>query len=296
MDRDAMLSYAAQAYGANQAVLDAINTRENSGRLTFDLNEWDSNAKAGTPSGGGFQFIEPTFNSYAAEAKKANPKAWANVKLDWRNPMAQALAASWAITNGKGSAWSTYQKALADAGAKDARATGRPAAKTAAPAGHGLMANGPAHSVVAGLLPDDSYLKGFLERTAARNATAPASTPATAAPASQVGSGPGPGANYQQINAWAKANFGLVQDPGDSQSTGGKHAKGSYHYAGKADDYGDARNSPQQLMQLAAYARAHPEQFAEFYYNPANFAVINGKIVEGHHEPGHDNHAHVAVK
>ena len=56
-----------------------------------------------------FQFIEPTFNSYAASAKKANPKAWAGLgKLNWHDWRQQALAASWAVAHGHGSAWSTY--------------------------------------------------------------------------------------------------------------------------------------------------------------------------------------------
>lgn len=109
---------AAAAYGTNPELLAAINQREQGGRPGFVVNTWDSNAAAGHPSGGPFQFIEPTFNAYAKQARAANPAAWRGVPAQWRNPYAQALTASWAFANGKGSAWSTYDKALADAGGR----------------------------------------------------------------------------------------------------------------------------------------------------------------------------------
>lgn len=110
------LDTAASAYGFDPEVLASVHRRENSGRLTFDVNNWDSNAAAGTPSGGPFQFIKPTFSAYARQARQANPAAWRGVPMSWRNPKAQALAASWAMANGKGSAWSTFDKAVAEAG------------------------------------------------------------------------------------------------------------------------------------------------------------------------------------
>jgi len=102
---------AAAAYGADPEVLTKIAQKE-SNFQTNAVNDWDSNAKKGTPSKGMFQFIEPTFKSYSAEAKKANPGAWAGLGefnwLDWRQ---QALTTAWAITHGKGSAWATYTAA-----------------------------------------------------------------------------------------------------------------------------------------------------------------------------------------
>lgn len=47
--------------------------------------------------------------------------------------------------------------------------------------------------------------------------------------------------------------FGLRNDPGNSQTTGGRHTPGSPHYAGLAIDYGDARNTKQQLDTFAAW-------------------------------------------
>ena len=102
---------AAAAYGADADVLTKIAEKE-SGFKANAVNDWDSNAKKGTPSKGMFQFIEPTFKAYSAEAKKANPGAWAGLGefnwLDWRQ---QALTTAWAITHGKGSAWATYKAA-----------------------------------------------------------------------------------------------------------------------------------------------------------------------------------------
>lgn len=102
---------AAAAYGADPEVLTKIAQKESNFQANA-VNDWDSNAKKGTPSKGMFQFIEPTFKSYSAEAKKANPGAWAGLGefnwLDWRQ---QALTTAWAITHGKGSAWATYTAA-----------------------------------------------------------------------------------------------------------------------------------------------------------------------------------------
>lgn len=105
------IKQAAAAYGADPEVLTGIAQRESNFQANA-VNNWDSNAKKGTPSKGMFQFIEPTFKSYAAEAKKANPGAWAGLgELNWLDWRQQALATAWAITHGKGSAWATYKAA-----------------------------------------------------------------------------------------------------------------------------------------------------------------------------------------
>lgn len=105
------IAEAAGVYGADPKVMTEIARRE-SNFQTGVVNDWDSNAKKGTPSKGLFQFIEPTFKSYAASAKKAKPEAWANLgELNWLDWRQQALAASWAVANGHGSAWSTYKAA-----------------------------------------------------------------------------------------------------------------------------------------------------------------------------------------
>lgn len=103
------ISQAAQAYGADPQVLTEMARRESSFK-TDVANNWDSNAKKGTPSKGLFQFIEPTFKSMAPKAKAANPKAWEGLgELNWNDWRQQALTAAWAVANGQGSHWSTYK-------------------------------------------------------------------------------------------------------------------------------------------------------------------------------------------
>jgi hypothetical protein len=107
----AYIKEAAGVYGADPNVLEGIAQRESSFQPNA-VNNWDSNAQKGTPSKGMFQFIESTFKSYAAEAKKDKPEAWAGLgELNWLDWRQQALACAWAITHGKGGAWTTYQAA-----------------------------------------------------------------------------------------------------------------------------------------------------------------------------------------
>lgn len=109
----AILQGAAEQYGANANVLDQMTQLESGGRNV--VNTYDSNAQAGHPSAGILQFIPSTFADYSRQARAANPNAWKGVSSDWRDPQAQALATAWAITHGKGSVWSTYQRALSAA-------------------------------------------------------------------------------------------------------------------------------------------------------------------------------------
>lgn len=129
------LDTAAAAYGVNPKLVRAINQREQSGTSNFVINDWDSNAKAGIPSGGPMQYVEATFAGNARRAREANPQAWRGVKLDWKNPYAQALAASWALANGHGKQWSTFDKALQDAGGQLRGAKETRPALSSAPSG-----------------------------------------------------------------------------------------------------------------------------------------------------------------
>lgn len=109
---------AAEAYGADPKVLSEIARRESNFKPDA-VNNWDSNAKKGTPSKGMFQFIEPTFNSMAPKAKAANPKAWEGLgPLNWMDWRQQALTTAWAIKNGQGSHWATYAAAKQTAGSQ----------------------------------------------------------------------------------------------------------------------------------------------------------------------------------
>ena len=113
---DQFIQFAAQAYGADPKVLSEIARRESNFNTGDIANNWDSNAKKGTPSKGMFQFIQPTFQSMAPQAKAANPGAWAGVSENWTDWKAQALTTAWAITHGKGNQWSTFKAAQASAG------------------------------------------------------------------------------------------------------------------------------------------------------------------------------------
>ena len=110
------IQFAAQAYGVNPTLLSEIARRESNFNTGDIANNWDSNAKKGTPSKGMFQFIQPTFQSMMPKAKEANPQAWQGVSENWTDWKAQALTCAWAISSGKGSHWSTYNSALATAG------------------------------------------------------------------------------------------------------------------------------------------------------------------------------------
>lgn len=104
----AFIRQAAGVYGANPDVLTKIAEKESSFKADA-VNDWDINAKNGTPSKGMFQFIKPTFDSYAKQARDANPAAWQGLgDLDWMDWRQQALATAWAIKNGHGSAWATF--------------------------------------------------------------------------------------------------------------------------------------------------------------------------------------------
>jgi hypothetical protein len=51
--------------------------------------------------------------------------------------------------------------------------------------------------------------------------------------------------------------FGLRNDPGTSQTIGGRHTAGSEHYAGRAIDFGTALNSPAQLNAALKWFKKH---------------------------------------
>lgn len=110
------LQFAASAYGVNPQLLSEIARRESNFNTGDVANNWDSNARKGTPSKGMFQFIQPTFQSMMPQAKQANPQAWQGVSENWTDWKAQALTCAWALSSGKGSHWSTFQSALASSG------------------------------------------------------------------------------------------------------------------------------------------------------------------------------------
>lgn len=105
-----MIAQAAAAYGADAPTLMGIAKLE-SGFNPGSVNNWDSNAKRGTPSQGMFQFIRPTFDAFSRQARAADPAAWAGVGGNWLDPKAQALTTAWAITHGHSGDWTTFGRA-----------------------------------------------------------------------------------------------------------------------------------------------------------------------------------------
>lgn len=91
------------------------------------------------------------------------------------------------------------------------------------------------------------------------------------------------------------APFGLTI----TSTTGGQHAKNSYHYRGRAVDFG---GNPKNMAALANYALQHPAQFTEmFYTGPGhpNYFISDGKVLPlSQLDPGlykeHENHVHLA--
>lgn len=81
---------------------------------------------------------------------------------------------------------------------------------------------------------------------------------AAVAPSSRAAAYDGPVAHgWQDLQRIAHNRFGLVNDPGTSQTIGGHHTVGSEHYKGRAIDFGNARNTQHQLNAWMSWARAH---------------------------------------
>ena len=83
-----------QEFGTPAQVLQNMAQLESTERADA-VNQWDSNAKLGTPSGGIMQYIQPTYNQSLAEAQQARPDIFGQWgKQDWMNPEAQIALAS----------------------------------------------------------------------------------------------------------------------------------------------------------------------------------------------------------
>ncbi len=239
---------AAAAYGADPQTLFRMAQLE-SGLRPGVMNDWDSNARKGTPSGGILQFIEPTFAAFSRKAKAANPQAWRGVPQDWMNPRAQALAASWAITNGLGSHWATYDRA------KAGRPAGGPRRKvnlgmTARLAPKAAPVDDRRQQALAFVFAGSPFAAMLAKKQAETPASPKLIRPAAGAQIKVPGN-----IDYKWIQKMGQKLFGLRNDPGDSQTTGGGHSAGSAHYSGLAVDFGTARNSQKQLSAWEAWAR-----------------------------------------
>lgn len=102
----------------------------------------------------------------------------------------------------------------------------------------------------------------------------------------------GPTLGYIEHQA---APFGLTV----TSTTGGKHAPGSYHYQGRAADFG---GPTAKMAALAKFALSHAGQWTEFIYTgPGNpgYSILNGRVIPNSQlDRGlyaeHTNHVHLA--
>lgn len=107
---------AAEYFGVPPALADEIVTRE-SGWKPDAVNNWDSNAKKGTPSAGVSQFIEPTFNKFYDEMAQEHGDLLSTLgPKNWNDPKQQLAVMNWALANGRGGHWSTFGSAKKAAG------------------------------------------------------------------------------------------------------------------------------------------------------------------------------------
>ena len=111
-----------------------------------------------------------------------------------------------------------------------------------------------------------------------------------AGPSVQTGAGVPvrrPGETGQQyLDRVLMAKFGLRHDPGNTQTTGGRHMPGSDHYKGKATDFGDGLNTKAQLLA------------AEKYLNQNAGALGVSQTLYGPDDDpsgGHNDHLHTAT-
>jgi hypothetical protein len=84
-----------------------------------------------------------------------------------------------------------------------------------------------------------------------------------------------------------------------TSTTSGNHVKNSYHYRGRAVDFG---GDPHRMAALQRQALKHPEQFTELFYTgpgAAPYFIKDGKLrplseLDPSVAANHRNHVHAA--
>lgn len=83
--------------------------------------------------------------------------------------------------------------------------------------------------------------------------------------------------------------------PSIGQLTGGKHAPGSYHYQGRAADFGDAGHTVQEMLGLFnAIEQRYGSHLKELFYDKSSHYIKNGRVIRGQFG-GHGDHVHAAL-
>lgn len=283
------------AFGINPQVLQYIGQFE-SNHNPNAVNNWDSNAKAGIPSQGIMQYIQPTFNSFYDQAAAARPDLFQSLgPKDWMNPEQQIATTAWALSQGKGGHWATYDRALSQAGGKLRVPQGQFALESSQNAIQGpLKADTKKLKALNELAEWDPVKYGYKrDKYLASMQQAPQQQ--AAAPDNPYM--PQGGSVMDRMQSFIK-QFGIQFDSSapwhqNPQQGGGQHTAGSHHYGGTAFDIGDARNNPQVLGRVSQYVKQNPQMFNEYFYDPLGWYVKGGKIKQGS-IGGHGDHAHIA--
>jgi len=80
-----------------------------------------------------------------------------------------------------------------------------------------------------------------------------------------------------------------------TSTTGGTHAPGSYHYAGRAFDASNGVNTPEMQSYFLAAAGNWGSKMMELFYDPIGWYIKNGSKVPGA-IGGHSDHVHTAMQ
>lgn len=108
--------------------------------------------------------------------------------------------------------------------------------------------------------------------------------------------------SYRQIEAAIAANYPNIKEVYVTSTTGGTHAKGSYHYLGEAVDYGASTQAAKD--RLAEWLYQFAPHIRELIHTRANgttgWYVKNGqKVSNSFYSPTlkreHVNHVHIAM-
>lgn len=81
-----------------------------------------------------------------------------------------------------------------------------------------------------------------------------------------------------------------------TSTTGGTHAKNSWHYKGRAFDASNANSPTPQMRNFALWAaKTYGKSALEMFYDPLGWYIKNGSRISGA-IGGHSNHVHLALR
>jgi hypothetical protein len=99
---------------------------------------------------------------------------------------------------------------------------------------------------------------------------------------------------WPDIDAFLQRQHIRIGPPRASQTTGGEHAAGSYHYKGLARDYGNADSDCAAVLR-ALEPFAHDGTLLELFYAPTDTWLKNGQQLNRAAIGDHDDHVHAAI-